>query len=129
MGQKLENVRKKAENVKELGEQVKELGNKVVDDITSVRDILGEMPEDMDDEASEGLQPPRTELTDKLEQPESCRFNCIALYDGYYTEEGKQDNELFGDYANVRLFSKLNIPTEHLSLQKDLEIIYRVYGS
>lgn len=68
-------------------------------------------------------------FTDKLEQPESCRFNCIALYDGYYTEEGKQDNELFGDYANVRLFSKLNIPTEHLSLQKDLEIIYRVYGS
>lgn len=66
---------------------------------------------------------------DKLEQPESCRFNCIALYDGYYTEIGKPDNELFGDYANVRLFSKLNIPTEHLSLQKDLEIIYRVYGS
>lgn len=26
------------------------------------------LPEDMDDEASEGLQPPRTELTDKLEQ-------------------------------------------------------------
>ena len=68
-------------------------------------------------------------FADKLEQPESCRFNCIALYDGYYTEEGKPDNELFGDYANVRLFSKLNIPTEHLSLQKDLEIIYRVYGS
>lgn len=66
---------------------------------------------------------------DKLEQPESCRFNCIALYDGYYTEDGKATNDLFGDYANVRLFSKLNIPTEHLSLQKDLEIIYRVYGS
>ena len=66
---------------------------------------------------------------DKLEQPESCRFNCIALYDGYYTEAGKLDNDLFGDFANVRLFSKLNIPTEHLSLQKDLEIIYRVYGS
>ena len=68
---------------------------------------------------------------DKLEQPESCRFNCIALYDGYYTEDKsyKPDNDLFGDYANVRLFSKLNIPTEHLSLQKDLEIIYRVYGS
>lgn len=66
---------------------------------------------------------------DKLNQPESCRFNCIALYDGYYTEQGKSDNDLFGDYANVRLFSKLNIPTEHLSLQKDLEIIYRVYGS
>ena len=56
MGQKLENVRKKAENVKELGEQVKELGNKVVDDITSVRDILGEMPEDMDDDIMEAIE-------------------------------------------------------------------------
>ena len=65
----------------------------------------------------------------KLQQPESCRFNCIALYDGYYTEDGKPDGQLFGDYCNVRLFSKLNIPTEHLSLSKDIEIIYRVYGS
>jgi hypothetical protein len=56
MGQKLENVRKKAENVKELGEQVKELGNKVVDDITSVRDILGEMPEDMDDDIMAAIE-------------------------------------------------------------------------
>lgn len=68
-------------------------------------------------------------FADKLEQPESCRFNSIALYDGYYTEDDKPLNEVFGDYANVRLFSKLNIPTEHLTLQKDLEIIYRVYGS
>lgn len=64
-----------------------------------------------------------------LDQPESCRFNTIALYDGYYTEKGKADNEQFGDYCNVRLFSKLNIPTEHLSLQKDLDIIYRIYAS
>ena len=68
-------------------------------------------------------------FTDKLGQPESCRFNSIALFDGLYTEEGKGPKDLFGDYANVTLFSKLNIPTEHLSLQKDLEIIYRVYGS
>ena len=68
-------------------------------------------------------------FTDKLGQPESCRFNSIALFDGLYTEEGKASSDLFGDYANVTLFSKLNIPTEHLSLQKDLEIIYRVYGS
>lgn len=64
-----------------------------------------------------------------LDQPESCRFNTIALYDGLYTEKGKADNEQFGDYCNVRLFSKLNIPTEHLSLQKDLDIIYRIYAS
>ena len=68
-------------------------------------------------------------FSDKLGQPESCRFNSIALFDGVYTEEGKASTDLFGDYANVTLFSKLNIPTEHLSLQKDLEIIYRVYGS
>lgn len=68
-------------------------------------------------------------FADKLGQPESCRFNSIALFDGYYTETDKPANENFGDYSDVRLFSKLNIPTEHLSLQKDLEIIYRVYGS
>lgn len=64
-----------------------------------------------------------------LDQPESCRFNTLALYDGVYTEKGKAENEEFGDYCNVRLFSKLNIPTEPLSLQKDLEIIYRIYAS
>lgn len=65
----------------------------------------------------------------KLDQPESCRINTIALYDGMYSETGKPDGEQFGDYTNVRLFSKLNIPTEPLSLSKDLEIIYRIYGS
>ena len=68
-------------------------------------------------------------FADKLDQPESCRFNCIALYTGRYTEANKAENEQFGDYTNVKLFSKLNIPTEPLSLQKDLEIIYRIYGS
>ena len=56
MGQKLENVRKKAENVKELSDRVKELGDKVVDDITGVRDILGEMPDDMDDDILEAVR-------------------------------------------------------------------------
>lgn len=65
----------------------------------------------------------------KLDQPESCRFNTIALYDGLYTEKNKTTDEEFGDYCNVRLFSKLVIPTEPLSLQKDLEIIYRIYAS
>lgn len=65
----------------------------------------------------------------KLDQPESCRINTIALYDGMYSETGKPDGEQFGDFCNVRLFSKLNIPTEPLSLSKDLEIIYRIYGS
>lgn len=65
----------------------------------------------------------------KLDQPEAARFNTIALYDGRYSEVGKPGDQQFGDYCNVRLFSKLNIPTEPVSLEKDLEFIYRIYGS
>lgn len=65
----------------------------------------------------------------KLNQPEAARFNTLALFEGQYTENGKPESEQFGDYCNVRLISKLNIPTEHVSLSKDLEFIYRVYGS
>ena len=69
------------------------------------------------------------EYFEYIGQPESCRINCNALYNGYYTEDYKGDGEQFGDYQNIKLFSKLNIPTEHLSLQKNLEILYRIYGS
>ena len=65
----------------------------------------------------------------KLDQPEAARFNTIALFDGRYSEVGKPQSEQFGDYCNVRLFSKVNIPTEPVSLEKDLEFIYRIYGS
>lgn len=65
----------------------------------------------------------------KLDQPEAARINTIALFDGRYSELGKSEQDQFGDYCNVRLFSKLNIPTENLSLAKDLEFIYRIYGS
>lgn len=65
----------------------------------------------------------------KMDQPEHARFNTIALFDGRYSEFGKSEQEQFGDYCNVRLFSKLNIPTENVSLSKDLEFIYRIYGS
>ena len=65
----------------------------------------------------------------KLDQPEAARFNTLALFDGRYSELGKPDYEQFGDYCNVRLYSKLNIPTENVSLEKDLEFIYRIYGS
>ena len=50
------------------------------------------------------------------------RFNTIALFSAQY-------NPANGDYENVRMFSKLNIPVENLSLAKDLSFIYRVYGS
>lgn len=61
-----------------------------------------------------------------INESEACRFNTIALFDGIYVP-GENGNP--GDYANVKLFSKVNIPTEPLSLSKDLEIIYRIYGS
>ena len=54
--------------------------------------------------------------------PERARINTIALFSGEYVAAS-------GDYRDIRLFSKLNIPTEYLSLNKDLNIIYRVYTS
>ena len=65
----------------------------------------------------------------KMDQPEAARFNTLALFDGRYTENNKSGADQFGDYCNVTLFSKLNIPTEHMVLSKDLEFIYRIYGS
>jgi hypothetical protein len=62
-----------------------------------------------------------------LEQEDRTRLNTIALFNGQYYKENETDE--FGDYRDVRLFSKLNIPTEYLTLSKDLNIIYRVYTS
>lgn len=58
-------------------------------------------------------------ITGRVDEP---RFNTVALFNGVY-------NAAKGDYENVRMFSKLYIPTEPVALQKDLDIIYRVYGS
>lgn len=53
---------------------------------------------------------------------ELSRINSIALFTAVWDEKQK-------DYANIKMFSKLNIPTEPLSLTKDMKIIYRVYGA
>ena len=53
---------------------------------------------------------------------DTVRFNTIALYTAYY-------NAAKGDYCNVRMFSKLTIPTENMALAKELDILYRVYTS
>lgn len=53
---------------------------------------------------------------------EDSRVNSIALYSAVYDADK-------GDYADIRMFSKLNIPTEPMSLTKDMHVIYRVYGS
>lgn len=53
---------------------------------------------------------------------ELSRINSIGLYTAVYDTAQK-------DFAQIQLFSKLNIPTEPLSLSKDMNIIYRVYGA
>lgn len=63
---------------------------------------------------------------DFLQQPSRCRYNTIALFNGRYIKNSQTDD---GDYQDVRLFSKLCINPEYLDLNKDLNIIYRVYGS
>lgn len=54
---------------------------------------------------------------------EQCRINSIGLFTGCKRTlyDGTQD------YQQVRLFSKLNIPNEMLTLKKDLTIVYRIY--
>lgn len=59
-------------------------------------------------------------------QEDRTRINTIALFTGQYV---KAEDGSIGDYRDVRLFSKLNIPTEYLSLTKDLNLVYRVYTS
>ena len=62
-----------------------------------------------------------------LEQKDRTRINTISLLSGEFLRT--DDSDIDGDYRDVRLFSKLNIPIEFLVLNKDLNIIYRVYGS
>lgn len=50
------------------------------------------------------------------------KFNTIGLFTGSY-------NPSKGDYENVKLFSKLHIGTESLSLSKDVDLLYKVYGA
>lgn len=63
-----------------------------------------------------------------LEQADRTRINTLALFNGRFVKNDEDPTD-YGDYEDVRLFSKLNIPVEYLSLSKDLNIIYRVYGA
>lgn len=62
-----------------------------------------------------------------LEQPDRARINTIALFAGEYTKDANNPAD-YGDYRDCKLFSKLCINPEYLSMSKDLNIIYRVYG-
>lgn len=66
---------------------------------------------------------------------ESCRVNTVALFSAIYNPFGYSGTDGYGsvlslapDFQNIQMFSKLTIPTEPLQLNKDLDIIYRVYG-
>ncbi|HAU88257.1 MAG TPA: hypothetical protein DCW90_23115 [Lachnospiraceae bacterium] len=66
---------------------------------------------------------------------EKSKLNTIALFTGDYNPKGYSGVSMTGDevtlapdFQNVTMFSKLTIPTEPLELNKDLDIIYRVYG-
>jgi hypothetical protein len=59
-------------------------------------------------------------------QEDRARINTIALFTGQYV---KNEDGTLGDYRDVRMFSKLHIPTEYLSVTKDLNLVYRVYTS
>ena len=63
-----------------------------------------------------------------LEQLERCRINTVALFSGEYVKDDDDATD-DGDFRDVRLFSKLVIPVEYLSLNKDLNICYRIYTS
>jgi len=63
-----------------------------------------------------------------LEQADRARINTLALFSGRFVIDDNVAGD-YGDYQDVRLFSKMNITTEYLSLNKDLNIIYRVYGA
>ena len=62
-----------------------------------------------------------------IEQPDRTRINTIALFNGQFVPG--VDGADYGDYRDVRLFSKLCMNPEYLDRSKDLYILYRVYGS
>ena len=54
---------------------------------------------------------------------EQCRINSIGLFTG--AKRQLADGTM--DYQQVKLFSKLNIPNEMLTMKKDITIVYRIY--
>lgn len=63
-----------------------------------------------------------------LEQEARTRINTIALFTGEFVKDDDDESD-YGDYRDVRLFSKLCINTEYLTLAKNLNIIYRIYSA
>jgi hypothetical protein len=62
------------------------------------------------------------EFFESIDEEDKCRFNTMALFTGRYVRE--ED-----DFEDVKLFSKLCINPEFMTLTKDLDCIYRIYGA
>ena len=62
------------------------------------------------------------------EHEDRTRINTIALFNGEFVKDQNNPAD-YGDYRDVRLFSKLVINPEYLNLAKDLNLLYRVYTS
>lgn len=62
------------------------------------------------------------EWFDATDNIDATRINTVALFTGRY-------NAAYGDYENVRLFSKLTFNVVSLSENKDFVIIYRIFAS
>ena len=58
---------------------------------------------------------------------EQTRVNSIGLFTGVKAVIDDVSGE--EDYKNVRLFSKLNINNEMLTVSKDITVVYRIYAS
>jgi hypothetical protein len=62
------------------------------------------------------------EYFDAIDEEDKTRFNTLALYTGRYNRDAD-------DFEDVRMFSKLCINPEFMTLTKDLDFIYRIYGA
>jgi hypothetical protein len=63
-----------------------------------------------------------------LEQEDRTRINTIALFTGEFIQN-LDDPADYGDYRDVRMFSKLVIRPQYLDLNQSLTCIYRIYTS
>ena len=60
---------------------------------------------------------------------EQTRINTIGLFSGIKANTTDAAGQTVYDYKRVRMFSKLNINNEMLTLPKDLTVVYRIYTS
>ena len=65
------------------------------------------------------------EYFESVGEIEQARINSIGLFTGVLGDVGNGEQ----DYKQVKMFSKLNIPNEMLTIVKSFRLSYRIYGS